>query len=43
VVYNPIEVEGEYKADPSHAEMNGLPAGESDHAMFIVYLIAEDR
>jgi len=41
IVHNPLRAEGGYEADPSHAEITGLPSGESDHAMFIGYLIAE--
>jgi len=41
IIHNPLEAEGSYEADPSHAEITGLPAGDSDQATIIGYLIAE--
>ena len=41
IVHDPLVEEGLFDADPSHAEMYGLPSGDSDQAMLIGDLIAE--
>lgn len=41
IVHDPLEAEGDHEADPSHAEIEGLPPGDSDQAMLIGDLIAE--
>lgn len=41
VVHDPLESEGAFDADPSHAEINGLPAGDSDIAMLVGDVLAE--
>ncbi len=41
VVHDPLEAEGDYEADSSHAEITGLPPGESPEADMIGDLIAE--
>ncbi len=40
IVHNPLEAEGGFEADPSHAEIIGLPPGDSDQAMLVGDLIA---
>jgi len=37
----PLEANGEYPADPSHAEVTGLPPGDSDLAALVGDLIAQ--
>ncbi len=41
IVHDPLEAEGDFEADPSHAEVVGLPSGDSDQAMLVGDLIAE--
>lgn len=41
IVHDPLEAMEDYDADPSHAEIIGLPSGNSDEAMLIGDLIAE--
>ena len=41
IVHDPLEAEGGFEADPSHAEIIGLPPGGSDQALLIGDLIAE--
>ena len=41
VVHDPLEAEDDFDADPSHAEIIGLPPGDSDHAVLVGDLIAE--
>jgi len=41
IVHDPLDAEGKHEADPSHAEIEGLPPGDSDQAMLIGDLIAE--
>ena len=41
IVHDPLGAENDYEADPSHAEITGLPPGDSDEAMMIGDLIAE--
>ena len=41
IVRDPLEAEEGFDADPSHAEMIGLPPGDSDHALLVGDLIAE--
>ena len=41
IVHDPLEAVGSYKADPSHAEITGLPPADSDQAMLVGDLIAE--
>ena len=41
IVHDPLEAAGEFEADPSHAEITGLPPGESDQAILVGDLIAE--
>lgn len=41
IVHDPLEAEGDFEADPSHAEITGLPPGESPEADMIGDLIAE--
>ena len=41
IVHDPLAAEGEFEADPSHAEIIGLPSGDSDQAMLVGDLIAE--
>ena len=41
IVHWPLEAEGEFPADPSHAELTGLPPGDSDHAALIGDMIAQ--
>ena len=40
IVLKPLEADGEFEADPSHAEVVGLPLGDSDKAIIIGELIA---
>lgn len=41
IVHDPLEATGEFEADPSHAEIRGMPSGESDQAILVGDLIAE--
>ena len=41
IVHDPLDAEGGFEADPSHAEIVGLPAGDSDQAALVGALIAE--
>ena len=41
IVHDPLEEEGSFDADPSHAEIIGLPPGESDQAMLVGDLMVE--
>ena len=41
IVHWPLEAEGAYPADPSHAEITGLPPGDSDHAALVGDMIAQ--
>ena len=41
IVHDPLEAEYGFDADPSHAEIVGLPPGDSDHAALVGDLIAE--
>ena len=41
IVHDPLEAKNGIDADPSHAEIVGLPPGDSDHAVLVGDLIAE--
>lgn len=41
VVHEPLEADEAYEADPSHAEITGLPPGESDLAIYVGDLISQ--
>lgn len=41
IVHHPLDADNGYEEDPSHAEISGLPPGDSDEAMMIGDLIAE--
>jgi len=41
VIHDPLEPVGAFDADPSHAEITGLPPHGSDQAMLVGDLIAE--
>lgn len=41
IIHDPLDAEEEFDADPSHAEIVGLPPGDSDHAVLVGDLIAE--
>ena len=41
VVRRPLRAEGDFRADPSHAEMTGLPPADSARAALVGDLIAE--
>ncbi|MDE0154402.1 MAG: hypothetical protein OXI88_18885 [Gammaproteobacteria bacterium] len=41
IIHDPLDAEEEFDADPSHAEIIGLPPGDSDHALLVGDLIAE--
>ncbi len=41
ITHAPLEAENGHEADPSHAEIIGLPPGDSDLAMLVGDLIAE--
>ena len=41
IVHDPLEAEEGFEADPSHAEIVGLPVGDSDQAALVGDLIAE--
>lgn len=40
-IHKPLDVEGEFIADPSHSQIEGLPPGDSDYAFLIGDMIAE--
>lgn len=40
-IHVPLAVEGKYQPDPSHAEITGLPPGDSPEAALIGDMIAE--
>ena len=41
IVEDPLEATDSFDADPSHAEITGLPPGDSDYALLVGDLIAE--
>ena len=41
IIHDPLDMEEDFEADPSHSEIIGLPPGESDQAMLVGDLIAE--
>ena len=41
IIHEPLEAEEQFEADPSHAEITGLPSSGSDQAMLVGDLIAE--
>ena len=41
IVHDPLDKNDEFVADPSHASMNGLPPGDSDHAMLVGDMISK--
>ena len=41
IIHDPLDAEENFYADPSHAEIIGLPPGHSDHAVLVGDLIAE--
>ena len=41
IVHEPLEADEVYEGDPSHAEITGLPPGESDLAMYVGDLISQ--
>ncbi len=41
IAHDPLEAEKGFEPDPSHAEIVGLPPGESDRAILVGDLIAE--
>ena len=41
IVRDPLEAENDFDADPSHAEIIGLPPGDSDQAVLVGDLIAD--
>ena len=41
IVHDPLEAKEGFDADPSHAEIIGLPLGDSDQAILVGDLIAE--
>lgn len=41
IVHDPLDAEGDFEADPSHAEIVGLPPGDSPEADMIGDLITE--
>ena len=41
VIHDPLEAKEGFDADPSHAEIIGLPPGDSDQAVLVGDLIAE--
>ena len=42
IVHDPLDAEYGFEADPSHAEIIGLPPAESDQAALVSDLIAEE-
>ena len=41
MIHDPLDAEGDFEADPTHSEILGLPAGDTDQALLIGDLIAE--
>jgi hypothetical protein len=41
IVHDPLDAESDFEADPSHAEITGLPPGDSPEADMIGDLIAQ--
>lgn len=41
IMHDPLEATEDFDADPSHAEITGLPPGDSDHAVLVGDLIAD--
>ena len=41
IIHDSLEATDGFDADPSHAEITGLPPGDSDHAVLVGDLIAE--
>lgn len=41
IVHDPLEADQDFDSDPSHAEITGLPPGDSDDAVLVGDLIAE--
>ena len=41
IVHEPLEADEVHEADPSHAEITGLPPGESDLAIYVGDLISQ--
>lgn len=41
IVHWPLDAEGDHPADPSHAEITGLPPADSDHAALVGDMIAQ--
>ena len=41
IVHEPLEADEVFEADPSHAEIIGLPLGESDLAILVGDLISQ--
>lgn len=41
IIHDPLEATEAFDADPSHAEITGLPPGDSDQAVLVGDLIAE--
>ena len=41
IIHDPLEAEDEFDADPSHAEIIGLPSSDSDQAVLVGDLIAD--
>ena len=41
IVHDPLEANEDFDTDPSHAQICGLPAGDSDHALLVGDLIAD--
>lgn len=41
IIHDPLEATDSFDADPSHAQITGLPPGDSDQAVLVGDLIAE--
>ena len=41
IVHDPLEANERFDTDPSHAQIIGLPPGDSDHALLVGDLIAD--
>lgn len=41
IIHDPLDADENFEADPSHAEIIGLPPGDSDHAVLVGDMIAE--
>ena len=41
IVHDPLEANDGFEADPSHAQILGLPPGDSDHGLLVGDLIAD--